>query len=102
MIGVLHGWVSLSSGETVRMNEIVDLTGDPDTGRWTAKYKGKTHRYPRSLDPRTAKKPPKKSWSGLARSLQRVLSTSTWASTSADSISSLLSTRLESVLRQVV
>lgn len=41
------------------MSETVDLTGNPDTGRWTAKYKGKTYRYPKVARPENGEETPK-------------------------------------------
>ena len=48
------------------MAETVDLTGDSDTGRWTAKYKGKTHRYPKVARPKNGEEVPEEvvEWSG--------------------------------------
>lgn len=48
------------------MNEKVDVTGDPDTGRWTAKYKGKTHRYPKTVRPKNGEEVPAEvvEWAG--------------------------------------
>ena len=44
--------------ETVSMNEKVQLTGDSKTGRWTAKYKGRTHRYPKVARPKNDEETP--------------------------------------------
>ncbi|MFT7475780.1 MAG: hypothetical protein ACI81L_002721 [Verrucomicrobiales bacterium] len=48
------------------MSERVDLTGDPDTGRWTAKYRGKTHRYPKVARPKSGDEAPEEvvEWAG--------------------------------------
>lgn len=52
--------------DNVAMDEKIDLTGDPDTGRWTAKYRGKTHRYPKVARPKDGEEAPKEvvEWAG--------------------------------------
>ena len=58
--------VSAPSERLLRMNEKVDLKGNPDTGRWTAKYKGKTHRYPKVARSKNGETPKEVvEWAGL-------------------------------------
>ena len=56
----------LAERENVPMDEKVELTGDSDTGRWTAKYKGKTHRYPKVARSQNGETPKEvMEWAGL-------------------------------------
>lgn len=58
--------VSALSERLLLMNEKVDLKGNPDTGRWTAKYKGKTHRYPKVARSKNGETPKEvMEWAGL-------------------------------------
>ncbi len=40
------------------MSKDIEITGDPKTGRWKAKYKGKTHRYPKTARPKKGEEVP--------------------------------------------